>query len=271
MKKVLRKAFGPIMCMCAPCLSYASMVMGDTLLPTNNVSVFIPSVSSQYVSTAGLGVENLYVDKIKSQNNASSILMSDVSISNGLIIKQDGPADTELPSFEIWSSFESTKPRFTVQFDSDYKNGLNASTLSRGYCVPVNFEASEYNFNFYRGAGAEDTLAVFRVNGKIVCKEELKVVEVNTEKIKANKIEVDFNHAADYVFDDNYDLKSLSDLEAYVKENKHLPGIPSAEEFSERGMNVSDVTNMLLEKIEELTLHVIQLQKELNELKAKNE
>ncbi len=109
------------------------------------------------------------------------------------------------------------------------------------------------------------------VDGKIVCKEELRVAEISTERIKAKSIDVDMNHAADYVFGDNYELKSLSDVEAYVKENKHLPGIPSAEELSEKGMNVSDMTNLLLEKIEELTLHVIQLQKEVETLKSKVE
>ena len=79
------------------------------------------------------------------------------------------------------------------------------------------------------------------------------------------------NHAADYVFAENYNLKSLSEVENYVKENKHLPGVPSAAEMAENGMNVAEMSNLLLEKIEELTLHMIQLQKENQALKAEVE
>jgi len=82
---------------------------------------------------------------------------------------------------------------------------------------------------------------------------------------------VDLNNAADYVFEDNYNLKSLKEVESYVKENKHLPGIPSAAEISQNGMSVSEMSNLLLEKVEELTLHLIQLEKENEALKAKVE
>jgi hypothetical protein len=104
------------------------------------------------------------------------------------------------------------------------------------------------------------------VNGKITCKNELNVVALN-----AKDINVEMSNAADYVFDEDYDLKSLSEVESYVKENKHLPGIPSAADMAENGMNVSTMSNLLLEKVEELTLHLIRLEKENAELKAKFE
>jgi len=101
------------------------------------------------------------------------------------------------------------------------------------------------------------------VNGKITCKDELNVVALN-----AKDINVEMNNAADYVFDENYDLKSLSEVESYVNEHKHLPGIPSAADMAENGMSVAAMSNMLLEKVEELTLHMIQLKKENEALKA---
>ncbi|WP_416864897.1 MAG: hypothetical protein ACMVP2_20560 [Imperialibacter sp.] len=72
---------------------------------------------------------------------------------------------------------------------------------------------------------------------------------------------------ADYVFEDNYYLKPLSEVEAYVKENHHLPGIPSANEIKETGWQVGEMNNMLLEKVEELTLYMIELKKENEKLK----
>lgn len=91
------------------------------------------------------------------------------------------------------------------------------------------------------------------------------------ESLRANDIKVDMNNAADYVFEENYDLKSLSEVEAYVKANKHLPGVPSATELKSEGMSVSEMTNLLLEKVEELTLHLIRVEKENQALKAEIE
>ncbi len=83
-------------------------------------------------------------------------------------------------------------------------------------------------------------------------------------KIYANEMEVlDPVPMPDYVFEETYDLKSLEEVESYIKKNKHLPGIPSAQDFKENGYNLSDMDRMLLEKIEELTLHVIRLEQQI--------
>lgn len=158
-----------------------------------------------------------------------------------------------------------------MSFKGDKYEGPSLSTNTRGYCVPINFEATEYFFKFTNGVDSDVPVCTMHVDGKIICKDELKVAEVNTDKIRAKDIDVDFNDAADYVFAEDYHLKPLREVEAYVKENKHLPGVPSADEFSNQGMNVSKMSNLLLEKVEELTLHIIQLQKEVEALKAANE
>jgi trimeric autotransporter adhesin len=75
----------------------------------------------------------------------------------------------------------------------------------------------------------------------------------------------------DYVFEDTYKLTSLSEKEQYVKTNKHLPGIPSAKEFKEKGYSVGEMDNMLLKQVEELTLHMIALEKENKKLAAEVE
>ena len=109
------------------------------------------------------------------------------------------------------------------------------------------------------------------VNGPIVCKDQMKVASVETDVLRANDVTVNLNNAADYVFDENYDLKSLEEVESFVKENKHLPGVPSASQLEERGMSVSEMSNLLLEKVEELTLHLIRVEKENRALKAEVE
>ncbi|MDN5199904.1 hypothetical protein QQ008_00985 [Fulvivirgaceae bacterium BMA10] len=96
-------------------------------------------------------------------------------------------------------------------------------------------------------------------------------------KIRAEEVKV-YTGWADFVFEDDYDLKSLEEVEKYIKENKHLPDIPSAKEVEENGVNVGEMESKLLQKIEELTLYVIELDKEnqrqneeLMKLKSENE
>ena len=72
----------------------------------------------------------------------------------------------------------------------------------------------------------------------------------------------------DYVFEDDYNLTSLFELEKFIAENKHLPDIPSEKEVHENGINLGEMNGILLKKIEELTLYVIEQQKEIQELKS---
>jgi hypothetical protein len=81
------------------------------------------------------------------------------------------------------------------------------------------------------------------------------------------KVTVDPNFP-DYVFDSAYQLRPLAHLEQYINQNKHLPGIPSAEEVKkEGGIELGDMNVKLLEKIEELTLYMIELKKENEQMK----
>ena len=76
---------------------------------------------------------------------------------------------------------------------------------------------------------------------------------------------------SDHVFEPDYRLRSLSEVKSFVTEHKHLPEIPSAQEFQENGYSVGEMDDVLLRKVEELTLYVIDLQEQMNELKAENE
>lgn len=71
----------------------------------------------------------------------------------------------------------------------------------------------------------------------------------------------------DYVFMKNHKLPSILEIEKYVDKNKHLPNIPSATEIEKSGINLAQMDAKLLEKIEELTLYIVDLQKQINALK----
>lgn len=91
---------------------------------------------------------------------------------------------------------------------------------------------------------------------------------VNAKKIYAEEIEVlpsvNGNKWPDYVFEDNYKLRTIQELESYVNENKHLPEIPSADAMQESSVNLAEMNMALLKKVEELTLYIIDLQGQIN-------
>jgi hypothetical protein len=110
-----------------------------------------------------------------------------------------------------------------------------------------------------------------KVAGKIES-EEIEIKEMSSNHIKTRTIQADemnlkTDKMADFVFEDTYVLPSLLQIEQYVNENKHLPGIPSANEVKEKGMDVAEMNMILLQKIEEMTLYLIEIKKENEWLK----
>ena len=97
-------------------------------------------------------------------------------------------------------------------------------------------------------------------------------------QIHAQEVKVDLNGAVapDYVFATNYQLPTLDYIKTYIDRNKHLPEVPSAQEMETNGVNLGEMNMLLLKKIEELTLYVIELNKrdeaqqiEIEQLKTK--
>lgn len=86
-----------------------------------------------------------------------------------------------------------------------------------------------------------------------------------TGNIRADEIVVN-TEGADFVFEDNYNLKSLNEVETFIKQNKHLPEIPTATEVEENGVSLGEMQTKLLQKIEELTLYIIEQEKRIEEL-----
>lgn len=81
-------------------------------------------------------------------------------------------------------------------------------------------------------------------------------------KVRAQEIKVEMANWPDYVFDKSYHLRSLSETESHIKAKGHLPGIPTAVEVKASGIDLGEMNAKLLQKIEELTLYLIELKKE---------
>lgn len=93
----------------------------------------------------------------------------------------------------------------------------------------------------------------------------------NNGYVKAKEIKVTLTDWPDYVFEEGYDRLSLPETEKYIKENGHLPDVPSTQEVQENGVSLGEMNAILLQKIEELTLHIIDLQNQIDELKQGKE
>lgn len=106
---------------------------------------------------------------------------------------------------------------------------------------------------------------------------ELKSGGLQTFKVETNgmirgrRMKLDLNTWADYVFEPTYRLMPLTEVEAFVKKEKHLPNVPSEKELQVEGADVMEINKILMEKVEELTLYLIQQNKDTEALKTQLE
>src|SRR5690606_12405033 len=93
--------------------------------------------------------------------------------------------------------------------------------------------------------------------------------------IHTKEVRVDLTGWSDFIFDNDYKLPTLEEVEKHIKEKGHLQNIPSAEEVEEKGILLGDMNAKLLQKIEELTLYTIDQEKKLEtqetQIKQQNE
>ncbi|MDR2948278.1 MAG: shufflon system plasmid conjugative transfer pilus tip adhesin PilV [Prevotella sp.] len=179
----------------------------------------------------------------------------------------------------------TNSPQYKLQVEGDtYSKGWVRVNGNQGlyfqswgggfYMTDATWIRTFNNKNFYHNTGIMRTDGIFHVgpngdrlivntNGNIgigVTNPQSKL-EVNGT-VRAKEVKLEATGWADFVFDKSYDLPKLSEVEKHINERQHLPGIPSEKEVLENGVNVVDMQAKLLQKIEELTLYVIDLKKE---------
>lgn len=144
-----------------------------------------------------------------------------------------------------------------------FHTGTAAPTATAGFVAIGDFTAAGSTAT--PGTGAINTFPAFTASSRY----RLVVQDgILTEKLKValrNGAEW-----ADYVFAPDYQLMPLEEVEAFTKKNKHLPNVPSADDMVKDGLDVTQTSAKLMEKIEELTLYVIEMNKEIKALKDAN-
>jgi hypothetical protein len=123
---------------------------------------------------------------------------------------------------------------------------------------PLTYTYKFANRPLYLGVMGKDYLTI-NTNGSVSV----------TNTLYAKEIRVQSRPFPDYVFADGYNLLPLQEVEAAIKRDRHLPGVPTAEAIAKEGLPVSAIVVKQMEKIEELTLYAIALKKENAALEAR--
>ncbi|MDR6968376.1 hypothetical protein J2X31_002399 [Flavobacterium arsenatis] len=169
---------------------------------------------------------------------------------------------TSYRSFKLqYVSGQNTSTTFNkgfIEFNRPATTNTTISAISFGNS-DIEFMRINQNGKVRIGNGAND---IKTPDGYKLFVEE----GILTEKVKV-AVKTTGNWA-DYVFNEEYSLMPLNEVEAFVKENKHLPNVPSATEMVENGLDVAQMDAKLLEKVEELTLYIIEQNKQIEELKV---
>lgn len=247
----------------------------NTLTTGNGSITFGPSTSADHADITTnksrfMFMKSVYANSGNFSSSAASTLNLQVNGVTQLSFNPAGQAwfsstKVFLPnnSFLFMGGGSIGSPRFSINFWNntntyiDYHRNLFFRTDAGAFSPLVLQE----NGNVFIGLNTQYSATVdktqgFRlaVNGGILC-EEVKVVEDVPQ--------------SDYVFEPTYKLMPLDSVEAFLMANKHLPEVPSAAEFKQNGYKVGEMDDLLLRKVEELTLYIIKLQKQVQALKQK--
>jgi hypothetical protein len=146
-----------------------------------------------------------------------------------------------------------------------YGIGLSSMASGNGYYMQI---SDYYGLNFVTGNASRLTIAKDGNVGIGTSSPDAKLT-VNGD-IKATRVDVVSSIVSDFVFEEDYNLRSLEEVEAFVKKNKHLPEIPAASELIGKTYSVGEMDDLLLRKVEELTLYIIQMEKRIQQLEQEN-
>lgn len=181
-------------------------------------------------------------------------------------------------SLNNWGSLRSSSATFMgfgVKADNTVADGWLSSDASMNSRLAMTISNGGFLF---LSANQQSTA----INSPVTMAEVMKITTAGNAalqgKFEAKEIKVTLIPTADFVFENDYNLPKLEDVEKHIKEKKHLPEIASAKEMEKEGVNVGEFQIKLLQKIEELTLYTIEQnklikeqQKRIEALEKKNE
>jgi hypothetical protein len=215
-------------------------------------------------SNSAIGYGSLYLNTTGSNNIGIGAysLMNGTTVTNNVAIGSQAGRDVT-GSNNVFIGYEAAKSQTSINNKLYVANSPTDLPLMYG-----DFSAKFISIGDVGVAG--DATATLIKRNNLAAQYGLLVQKgILTEKLKVATMTT--SDWADYVFETEYKSKmmSLEEIEKYTLKNKHLPNVPSAEEMVSIGLDYTQTSKMFMEKIEELTLYIIDLNKEINFLKAK--
>ena len=238
---------------------------------TDNTAIGYAALASNKTGSKNTanGFESLYKDTTGSNN----VAMGYNALYNNIVGSNNIAIGYEAGQYIANGSSANTSPSTSI-FIGTYSKSKTASDNNE---IVIGYGAIGNGSNTVVLGSTAITETILRGNiliGKTAQENSGYKLDVNGN-IRANKMVVNTT-GADFVFGPDYHLPVLADIRHYIKNYRHLPGIPSAEEMKTNGMDVGTVQTKLLQKVEELTLYVLRqenkietLEKQIDQLKAK--
>lgn len=221
-----------------------------------------------YKNTTGFG--NVFNGFIAGENNTTGD--DNVFVGNRAGTKNStGYQNTFLGTIAGNDNTNGTKNVF-LGYGAGYKNTTGNANVFIGYRAGFNATGSNKLYIDNTSTASPLIYGDFSANGVGINTNKLSDGEINytlsvNGKVRATEVKV-YTGWADYVFEEDYKLRSLQAVEQYIKQYKHLPDVPSAKVVEKQGIFVGEMHATLLRKIEELTLYIIQLEKDKKTIKT---
>lgn len=165
------------------------------------------------------------------------------------------------------NSWLLTDPLLVVGNGSSSSTRSNALTLLKNGNLGLGKDTPVAKLDIVMTGTNPKAIRVAFKNGTV---ETENFAVTNEGIVRAREVIVTLDPFPDYVFEDTYQRMPLDELKNYIEKNKHLPNIPTAKEVAEKGMNLGEIQSKLVEKVEELTLYLLELKSENEQLKAAN-
>ncbi|MCO6499854.1 MAG: hypothetical protein J5I47_05680 [Vicingus serpentipes] len=194
--------------------------------------------------------------------------------SSGSVIMDKGNVGigTTIPSAKLDVHGDVRTNNFPIYFKGagDNNHGLGYFSTHSGETIdgPVLFGYSGGALATNQG-GTTNNALIWKANGEVgIGTDKTSGFKLSVAgKVRAEEIEISLSTTwADYVFAKDYQLNSLEEVSSFIEKNNHLPNVPSAKEVEENGINLGEMDAILLRKIEELTLYVIEQDKKIKDL-----
>lgn len=215
-----------------------------------------PLTNENNIETMVLPVPNVdsvvRIEKILDAKGITRPYRFGISIPISFSIHEHGTVDQLENGGRLW------RMKFVCPGAQSVNFMLHSYTATQGaFLYTYNSQKSDLEGPWYdKNTRQGKRLGIFPVGGKVVCS-DLRVRPTS--------------EWPDFVFDANYTLMPLHELEQYVQENKHLPEVPTSAEVEKDGVSVNDMIKVLIKKQEEMTLYMIEMKKENAELRSKLE